>query len=208
MESQLLNEQALKLYEFQWHMWEVIGVWFTGFATFIAVWVALYLARDASKVKLALRVAGKERQHIIGELSETELNWSEIFLATNEGIRKVKITDIKRRTGLELFGHWPIPYIVGDTYVGQGAQNKLPMILEEGDTIEYEIDGHILRSFKKSFIPTLLRRWTLRVLFYTAHGDIRVIRPKQSFFRLIDYQASQSVFGPDGELKPIEERDP
>jgi hypothetical protein len=150
------------------HFWEVVGIWFTGIATFAAVLVSLALARrEGIRFTISAQVMSVVRPGVEGPFPEV-LHIS----VRNVGSRPARIEGVawrrrpwSSRYGLQLFypeGGFPGPPVT----VEPGNRHSFSLPLDDP-----RVEWH------QWFIPNIVGRWPrvgvhlVRVLAYTPAGD-------------------------------------
>jgi len=167
-------------------VWNAVGTWVAGIATFGAVFVSLYLARAAGRVKISATVGLRQ---IVGRGVPTE-DLLQIAV-TNLGERPVTVSNIgwvigkrsKRRYALQLFGDRmsaDVPYTLTH---GQRATFNV-LFSSRPDWMQ-----DFMTNYVKSAERTVLR--TLTAEIYTSVGQTVRVKPEQLFLeKLAQVQAA------------------
>lgn len=159
-------------------IWNAIGTWVAGLATFAAVVVSLYLSQQSSRVKLKA-VVGLRLLVGRGVPKEEVLQFS----VTNQGDRPVTISNIgwvigkgtKRRNAIQLFGSQFSADVPATLVHGQRA-DFLVSFTERPDWLE---------DFAKNFLKTndhkLLASLTAEI--YTSVDQTVKTKPEGAFVK-------------------------
>lgn len=161
-------------------LWNAIGTWVAGFATFAAVVVSLHLARQSSRVKLKAVVG---LRLLIGRGSPQEEVLQ--FSVTNQGDRPVTISNVgwvigkgkSQRNALQLFG--------------SAYSASIPKTLAHGERADFLISfterPDWLEDFSRKFVmtndPKMLR--TLTAEIYTSVDQTVAVKPEAPLLKRI-----------------------
>lgn len=157
-------------------VWNAVGTWVAGIATFGAVLVSLYLARAAGRVKIKAYVGLRQ---LVGRGVPAEDLLQ--FAVTNVGERPVTISNIgwvigkrsKRRYFVQLFG--------------SPMSASIPRVLVHGEQADFlvlfserpEFLGDFARDTLKTADPAILK--TLVAEIYTSIGQTVRVKPEKAF---------------------------
>jgi len=160
----------------QIQVWNVIGTWVAGLATFGAVIMSLYLARQPGKVKLKA-TAGLRDLVGNGFPAQEVLQ----FAVTNHGERPVTVSNVgwvvgkgkARRYAVQLFG--------------SQASADIPQTLAHGQREDFLVffseSPEWLKDFAKNFVksdaPAVLA--SLRAEIYTSVDQTVTVKPEAPF---------------------------
>jgi hypothetical protein len=164
------------------HVWEVVGIWFTGFATFAAVLTSLWLA--AGQTRPQVRLAAMKRVLISGVTKGTpSVQVSDfptvlVVEVTNVGMAPVKIVSVWWSVHIPRPLRW-----VGFRRRGGLLQNPpdesnrshgLPATLGSAETLQWVLDyKHLSQEIAtKLLAPSLL--WPLRLRFFRVYVSTSV----------------------------------
>ena len=162
-------------------LWNVIGAWFAGVATFAAVLVSLWLARRGERVDLAVRVG--LRSIFAGDGSPPAKALS--FDVTNRGARPVTVVSIGWVVGKGKARKYCM-----QTTSGPHTANY-PLELQHGKSanflVSFEFTPTWAFEFATGFLPdqespTLK---TLRALVHTSVGTTVAVRPEVAILTLL-----------------------
>ena len=167
-------------------LWNVIGTWVAGVATFAAVLVSLYLARQPSKLKLKMTVGLRD---LVGRGYPAQAVLQ--FAITNHGDRPVTVSNIgwavgkgkSRRYAMQLFGSTLSADLPKTLLHGQHA-DFVVFFSERPDWLK-----DFAENFVKSAEPAVLS--TLVAEVYTSLDYTVRVRPERAFLdRLVaEYSA-------------------
>lgn len=160
----------------QIQIWNTVGTWLAGLATFAAVAVSLHLSRQASRVKL--RASVSLRQHVERGRPIDEVL---LFKVVNVGERPVTISSIgwvvgkgaSRRYVIQLFGS-PI-------------SASIPQVLAHGQRADFIVsfgeDPEWMERFATSFVEsgTSEALASLAVEFHTTVEQSVTVKPDAAF---------------------------
>ena len=153
--------------------WGSVASWVSGLGSFAAVVTALYLARDAQRIKLngycGLRLV------VGGGLPQKEL----LFISvTNIGSRPTIINNIGMTVGRFKNKCFAIITAVKDAY-----SDGVPVTIGDGEVAKWGIpvgeDKRWIKDLVKDFVITEKDAETLRFVVYTTHGHDKVIKPEE-----------------------------
>ncbi len=149
------------------HFWEVVGIWFTGLATFAAVVVSLALAR-----REGFRITVSAGHRLLVATGQ-ELPFPELLVVTvrNIGSRRVTIEGIgwRKRPWLRLHGY--------QQFDPAGGFPGPPTALEPGDAKNFTLPlSHSTLQWGEHFVQDFVGRWPqigvhwIRVIAWTPSG--------------------------------------
>jgi hypothetical protein len=165
----------------QINLWNAIGTWIAGLATFSAVIVSLWLARHAERVDLAVNVG--LRSIFAGDGSPPEQALS--FDVTNRGAKPVTVVSIGWVVGTGKARR----YCMQTTSAPYTA--NVPVELAHGKTarffVSFEITPNWAQEFRQNFLPNLEPRTlrSLRARVHTSVGTTTVVKPEDSVVKLL-----------------------
>ena len=165
----------------QINLWNAIGTWVAGVATFSAVIVSLWLARHAERVDLAVNVGLRSIFAGNGEPPERALS----FDVTNRGARPVTVVGIG----------WVVGKGKAQRYCMQTTSApytaNVPIELAHGKTarflVSFEVTPNWAQEFRQNFMPNLEPRTlkSLRAQVHTSLGTTSSVRPEGSVIKLL-----------------------
>ncbi len=152
------------------HFWEVVGVWFTGLATFAAVVVSLVLARREG---IRIKVSAGHRLLVQAGAGPP---WPELLVITvrNVGSRRAVVEGAswRRRPWSKLHGYQEFAPTMG--YPGP------PATIEPGDSRDFALPlGDQQVQWGENFVRDFVGRWPriavhlIRVIAWTPSGARR-----------------------------------
>jgi len=166
-------------------LWNTIGVWLTGLATFTASGVALYLARRTSKVNLHMRAEILDVVDGIGIVDKLVA-----IEVTNLGERSVTITDIGW-----VAGRGKKRIYCKQTSAGPDS-SKTPFTLAYGEKTMVSVSLSIAPYWADQLASTFMGNLpvskfkTLRAIAFTSVRQAVYVKPSKSIIdRLIDARA-------------------
>ena len=153
--------------------WGSVASWVSGLGSFAAVATALYLSRDAQRVKLngycGLRVV------VGGGMPQKELLFVSV---TNIGSRPATISNIGMTVGKFKKKRFAIITAVKDAY-----SDGIPVTIGDGEVAKWGIpvgeDKKWIKDLVSDFVPTEQDADTLRLVVYTTHGHDKVLKPEE-----------------------------
>jgi hypothetical protein len=149
------------------HFWEVVGVWFTGLATFAAVFVSLLLAR-----REGIRLTVSAGHRLLAQAGH-EPPWPELLVITvrNVGSRRAMVEGVgwRRRPWLRLHGY--------QEFDPTGGYPGPPAAIEPGEARSFSLPlSHTQMRWGEEFIEHFVGRWPrigvhfIRVIAWTPAG--------------------------------------
>ena len=165
----------------QINLWNAIGTWVAGLATFSAVIASLWLARHSERVDLAVNVG--LRSIFAGDGSPPEQALS--FDVTNRGAKPVTVVGIG----------WVVGRGKGRRYCMQTTSApytaNVPVELTHGKTarflVSFEVTPNWAQEFRQKFMPNLEPRTlrSLRAQVHTSVGTTKFVKPESSVIKLL-----------------------
>jgi len=159
-------------------IWNVIGTWIAGAATFSAVLVSLHLARRTEKIRLNAFVGLRLLFLGDGSPSEEHLN----FGVTNLGDRPVTVTGVGWKVGKRkntryamqtLSGHWTSQYPIELTH-GKHADFL----------VSFTATPNWITDFVHGFLKDDLK--TLVALIHTSVGQTIEVKPEDELLKQLE----------------------
>ena len=153
--------------------WGSVASWVSGLGSFAAVATALYLSRDAQRIKLngycGLRVV------VGGGMPKKEL----LFISvTNIGSRPATISNIGMTVGRFKKKRFAIITSVKDAY-----SDEIPVTIGDGEVAKWGIpigvDKKWIKDLVNDFVLTEKDADTLRFVVYTTHGHDKILKPEE-----------------------------
>jgi hypothetical protein len=170
-------------------LWNVIGTWVAGLATFAAVVVSLYLATQGQRVRL--------RCHVGIRITYPHVNKADaefvVFDVTNVGDRSVTISQIGWMFGKRKNRVYCVQAL------GLRMGDNVPKRIEHGERAAFYVplygEAQWLNCFARDFlekgeIETALE--TLRAQVFTSVGTVVEIRPELSLIDRLRAAAQQT----------------
>lgn len=157
-------------------VWNAVGTWLSGIATFTAVAVSLYLARKSDSIRLDANAG--IRLVFVGDGTPAEEHVG--ISVINRGDRPVTIDSIGWRIGKGKNVRHCIQPVVGQ------YTHQYPKILAHGDRASFMISirtmPHWAKDFATGFVEDLQPRnlKTLRAVIHTSSGDSIEVVPESS----------------------------
>ena len=158
--------------------WGVVGTWFTGLGTFLAVAVALWVAFRAKKVKLKCSVGLRTVMH---GRSRTPCV---VFSVTNLGEGPVVVDGIG----------WVIgrgkKKIMAEHMLGEIPSDRFPKKLNYGERGSFRVELSGRRTdWLQDFVEGVIKQHhlsSLRAQIYTSVGHTEKVRPEMSFLKALE----------------------
>jgi hypothetical protein len=160
----------------QIQIWNAVGTWIAGIATFAAVLVSLYLARKSDQVQLQTKAGIRLIFAGDGTPAEEHVGISVV----NKGDRPVTISSIGWRVGRGK----NIRYCIQPVY-GEYTQ-KYPIQLSYGEQATFLVSFKALPNWPKDFATGFVQDLrpknlkTLRAIINTSFGDIIYVIPENN----------------------------
>lgn len=160
-------------------IWNTVGTWLAGMATFAAVVVSLYLSRKRDRVNL--KVHAGLRLHIVGDGSPAKRII--VISVTNRGERPVIVNTVGWRIGRGKNARFCIQT------VGRGSPDDYPKELAHGKSATFSIDNpeawasDILEKFLQPATAKHMR--TLKAQVNTSVGETVESTSEESLQRFL-----------------------
>lgn len=160
----------------QIQVWNAVGIWLAGIATFVAVVVSLHLARNADRVRLQANAGIRLVFAGDGTTAEEHVGIS----AVNRGNRPVTINSIGWRIGKGTKTRHCIQPVVGQ------YMHQYPKQLAHGDQATFLVSFKAMSAWPKDFAagfvqdvrPRNLK--TLRAVIHTSVGESIEVVPENN----------------------------
>lgn len=156
-------------------IWNAIGTWLAGIATFLAVIVSLYLANRISTPKAKLTVG---HRIIIESGVQNSAPEYILFKIVNIGERPIRVTGIgwklgflKKRYAVQLFDSQLSSLLPVELSHGQEAQWLVPLAAREEPWLTYFAKGMLLPNYRSSC-------FSLRAQVFISTGRIFETKPE------------------------------
>lgn len=160
-------------------LWNTVGTWVAGIATFLAVIVSLYLARKADRVRIHANAG--IRHVFVGDGTPAEECVG--ITAVNQGERPVMINSIGWRVGKGKDARHCIQPISGE------YTDQYPKQLAHGEQVSFFVSFKAMPSWPKDFgvgfVKDLRPRniKTLRAIIHTSVGQSIEVIPEESLLK-------------------------
>lgn len=157
-------------------IWNAIGTWLASIATFLAVFVSLYLARKAERVRIMVNVG--IRLVFAGDGSPAEEHVG--ITVVNQGDRPVTINSVGWRVGKRKQSRFCIQPVAGQ------YTHQYPKQLAHGEQASFLVSFKIAPAWTKEFANGFIQDVsphnlkTLRALVYTSIGQTVEASPESN----------------------------